>query len=138
MIWSESAGGQISGPATVIGDVVYVSTFSGNSTIGFDLGTGRRVFCYDDGEYGPVVSDGQTLYLTGGVTVIAFEPIDIGNYKYKTKQGPEGHRPPHRAAQGSQAGAQAGPAAGAGTARRGPAARRAAGSAGQQWRGAVR
>ena len=44
MIWQEAAGGQISGPATVIGDVVYVSTFSGNATIGLDLGTGRRVF----------------------------------------------------------------------------------------------
>ena len=82
--WSEPAGGQISGPATVVGDVVYVSTFSGNSTIGLDLGTGRRVFSYDDGEYGPVVSDGQTLYLTGGVTVVAFQPIDIGDFKYKT------------------------------------------------------
>jgi len=94
--WSESAGGQISGPATVIGDVVYVSTFSGNSTIGLDLGTGRRVFSFDDGEYGPVVSDGQTLYLTGGVTVVAFQPVDIGNFKYKTNKGQKGIVPPHQ------------------------------------------
>jgi outer membrane protein assembly factor BamB len=88
--WAEHAGGQISGPATVVGDVVYVSTFSGNSTIGLDLGTGRRVFSYDDGEYGPVVSDGQTLYLTGGSTVVAFDPIDVGNFKYETKKGQKG------------------------------------------------
>lgn len=93
-IWSEAAGGQISGPATVVGDVVYVSTFSGNSTIGLDLGSGRRVFSYDDGEYGPVVSDGQTLYLTGGSTVVAFDPIDVGGYKYKTKPGQKGIVPP--------------------------------------------
>ncbi len=92
--WAEASGGQISGPATVVGDVVYVSTFSGNSTIGLDLGTGRRVFSYDDGEYGPVVSDGQTLYLTGGVTVVAFEPIEVGNYKYETKKGQKGIVPP--------------------------------------------
>jgi len=92
--WSEPAGGQISGPATVVGDVVYVSTFSGNSTIGLDLGTGRRVFSFDDGEYGPVVSDGQTLYLTGGVSVVAFEPIDIGGFNYKTKKGQKGIVPP--------------------------------------------
>ena len=92
--WSEAAGGQISGPATVVGDVVYVSTFSGNSTIGLDLGTGRRVFSYDDGEYGPVVSDGRTLYLTGGVTVVAFEPINVGDFKYKTKKGQKGIVPP--------------------------------------------
>ncbi len=92
--WSEAAGGQISGPATVVGDVVYVSTFSGNSTIGLDLGSGRRVFSYDDGEYGPVVSDGQTLYLTGGSTVVAFDPIDVGKYKFKTKKGQKGIVPP--------------------------------------------
>ncbi len=92
--WSEPAGGQISGPATVVGDVVYVSTFSGNSTIGLDLGTGRRVFSYDDGEYGPVVSDGRTLYLTGGATVVAFDPINVGGYKYKTKKGQKGIVPP--------------------------------------------
>ncbi len=94
LIWSESAGGQVSGPATVVGDVMYLSTFSGNSTIGFDLETGRRVFSFDDGEYGPVVSDGQKLYLTGGSTVIAFDPIDIGDYKYKTKPGQKGVVPP--------------------------------------------
>jgi outer membrane protein assembly factor BamB len=92
--WSEPAGGQISGPATVVGDVVYVSTFSGNATIGLDLGSGRRVFSYDDGEYGPVVSDAQTLYLTGGASVVAFEPIDIGNFKYKTNKGQKGIVPP--------------------------------------------
>jgi len=88
--WSEPAGGQISGPATVVGDVVYVSTFSGNSTIGLDLTTGRRVFSYDDGEYGPVVSDGQWLFLTGGASVVAFEPIDVGNFRYETKKGQKG------------------------------------------------
>jgi outer membrane protein assembly factor BamB len=93
-IWRASAGGQVSGPATVIGDVVYVSTFSGNATVGFDLGTGRRVFSYDDGEYGPVVSDGQTVYLTGGASVTAFDPIDLGGYKYKTKPGQKGIVPP--------------------------------------------
>lgn len=93
-IWRAHAGGQISGPATVVGDVVYLSTFSGNATLGFDLGTGRRVFAYNDGEYGPVVSDGQTIYLTGGVTVTAFDPIDIGNYKYKAKKGQKGIVPP--------------------------------------------
>lgn len=93
-IWRAGAGGQVSGPATVIGDVVYVSTFSGNATVGFDLGTGRRVFSYDDGEYGPVVSDGQTLYLTGGASVTAFAPIDLGGYEYKTKPGQRGIVPP--------------------------------------------
>ena len=93
-IWRASAGGQISGPATIVGDVLYLSTFSGNATIGFDLGSGRRVFSYDDGEYGPVVSDGQSVYLTGGSTVTAFDPIDLGGYDYKAKPGQKGIVPP--------------------------------------------
>jgi len=95
--WAEHAGGQISGPATVVGDVVYVSTFSGNSTVGLDLGTGRRVFSFDDGEYGPVVSDGQRLYLTGGSSVVAFNPFNPGDYKYETKKGQRGIVPPAEA-----------------------------------------
>ncbi len=93
-IWKEPAGGQISGPATVVGDVVYLSTFSGDATIGFDLSSGRRVFAYDDGEYGPVVSDGQMIFVTGGVTVTAFDPIDLGGHRYKTKKGQKGIVPP--------------------------------------------
>ncbi|MDQ3103146.1 MAG: PQQ-binding-like beta-propeller repeat protein [Actinomycetota bacterium] len=94
VIWQTGAGGQISGPATVIGDVVYVSTFSGNATIGLDLGTGRRVFSYDDGEYGPVVSDAETLYLTGGSTVTAFDPVDVGGFDYEPQKGQKGIVPP--------------------------------------------
>jgi outer membrane protein assembly factor BamB len=94
LIWTESAGGQVSGPATVVGDVMYLSTFSGNSTVGFDIGSGRRVFSFDDGEYGPVVSDGVHLYLTGGSTVIAFDPIDLGNFKPRYRSGQKGVVPP--------------------------------------------
>ncbi len=93
-IWRASAGGQVSGPATVVGDVVYVSTFSGNSTLGLDLGTGRRVFTFDEGEYGPVVSDAEKLYLTGGTTVVGFEPVDVGDYRFKSKKGQKGVIPP--------------------------------------------
>ncbi|HKJ36466.1 MAG TPA: PQQ-binding-like beta-propeller repeat protein [Solirubrobacterales bacterium] len=90
--WAAEPGGQVSGPATVIGDVVYVSTFSGNATVGFDLTTGRRVFKFDEGEYGPVVSDGKRLFLVGGSEVVAFRPIKI--YDYKAKKGTKGIVPP--------------------------------------------
>ena len=114
VIWQEHAGGQISGPATVVGDVVYVSTFSGDATIGLDLGTGRRVFSFDEGEYGPVVSDNEKLYLTGGTTVTAFVPIDIGDAKYDPKKGQRGIVPPKRRRQIAKrmrnGGAEGGPA----------------------------
>ena len=90
--WTAAPGGQVSGPATVIGDVVYVSTFSGNATVGFDLKTGRRVFKFDEGEYGPVVSDGKRLFLVGGSEVLGFRPVKIN--KYAAKKGTKGIVPP--------------------------------------------
>lgn len=94
VIWSAEPGGQVSGPATVVGDVAYVSTFSGNSTVGFDLKTGRRVFKFDDGEYGPVVSDGERLFVLGGAAVIALDPIQLHGASYKAKSGFKGVVPP--------------------------------------------
>ena len=35
----------------------------------------------------------STLYLTGGVTVVAFEPIDRRQLQVQDEEGPEGHRP---------------------------------------------
>jgi outer membrane protein assembly factor BamB len=104
LIWKAQPGGQVSGPATVIGDVVYVSTFSGDSTIGFDLGTGRRIFKVDDGEYGPAVSDGERLFIAGGSSVIAYKPVKIDDYD--AKQGEKGIVPPseRREARGKQTG----------------------------------
>lgn len=92
-IWSAQPGGQVSGPATVIGDIAYVSTFSGDSTSGFDLGSGRRVFKFDEGEYGPVVSDGEILYVLGGNTVTALKPVKVDG-SYKEKRGFKGVIPP--------------------------------------------
>lgn len=94
VLWSAEPGGQISGPATVVGDVVYLSTFSGNSTVGFDLKTGRRVFKFDDGEYGPVVSDGERLFVLGGAAVIALDPVQLHGANYKANNGFKGVVPP--------------------------------------------
>jgi outer membrane protein assembly factor BamB len=91
--WVSEPGGQVSGPATVVGNVVYVSTFSGNATVGFDVDTGRRIFKFDEGEYGPVVSDGQRLFLVGGSEVVAFRPVKIEK-KYEPKPGTKGIVPP--------------------------------------------
>jgi outer membrane protein assembly factor BamB len=102
LIWKAQPGGQVSGPATVVGDVAYFSTFSGNSTVGFDLGTGRRVFKVDIGEYGPVVSDGVDLFVLGGSEVIDYQPIDIGDFDYKTKPGEKGIVPPKQRRKAAQ------------------------------------
>lgn len=82
-IWSENPGGQVSGPVTVIGNVAYASTFSGNSTVGLNIRSGRRVFKFDEGEYGPAVTDGERVFVVGGSSILALEPVDAPNYKPK-------------------------------------------------------
>ena len=89
-IWQNTLGGQVSGPATVIGNVAYVSTFSGNATVGFNIKTGKRVFKLDEGEYGPVVSDGRRMYLVGAKTIIALKPISRKNTSSSNKDNSKG------------------------------------------------
>lgn len=93
LIWKAEPGGQVSGPATVIGPVVYISTFSGDATSGFNIRSGRTVFKFDEGEYGPAVSDGEKLYVVGGTTVTAYDPVGLEG-KYEAKKGQKGIIPP--------------------------------------------
>lgn len=92
-IWRGNPGGQVSGPATVIGDVAYLSTFSGNSTVGLNIRNGRRVFKFDEGEYGPAVSDGERLFVVGGSSILALKPVKVEE-DYKPKPNTKGIVPP--------------------------------------------
>lgn len=94
--WSRSAGGQVVGSLSAIGDIVYVAEFTHNSTSGFMMRSGRRVFRYNRGTYSPVISDGRRLYLTGYSSISALQP-----YKYKRAVAPaivapKGKSPPKR------------------------------------------
>jgi outer membrane protein assembly factor BamB len=67
--WSFDVGGRISGSATVVDGVVYVSRLyapgQARATYGLDTGTGAVRFETDDGRYSPAVGAGRTLYLVG-------------------------------------------------------------------------
>ncbi len=76
--WSHSAGGQVVGSLSAVGDIVYVAEFTNNSTSGFMMKSGRKVFHYGRGTYSPVISDGHHIYLTGYSSITALQP-----YKYK-------------------------------------------------------
>lgn len=78
--WSRSAGGQVIGSLSAVGDIVYAAEFTHNSTSGFMMRSGRRVFRYRRGTYSPVISDGHRIYLTGYSSITALAP-----YKYKAK-----------------------------------------------------
>jgi hypothetical protein len=70
------------GSLTAIGNIVYAAEFSGTSTTGFAMKTGRRVFHYPRGTYTPAVSDGRRLYLIGYSSISALEP-----FKYVARVG---------------------------------------------------
>ncbi len=72
--WSKRIGGIILGAATVLGETVYVAGLGPNvGTFGFDVKTGKNVFESELGEYNPVISDGERMYLTGAAGIRAFE-----------------------------------------------------------------
>jgi len=63
--WRHAVGGRISGSATIIGGIVYLSNLAVRNTIGLDVRTGRQVFSFPDGAFNPIVSDNGNVYLTG-------------------------------------------------------------------------
>ncbi len=90
--WDRSVGGVVLGSSSVVGETVYVSMIGPNTgTFGYDVKRGKKVWENDQGEYNPVVSDGQRIYLTGASTIRAFEP------KRDHGKGPKG-----KGAQGKQ------------------------------------
>jgi outer membrane protein assembly factor BamB len=77
--WSQDAGGQIIGSLSAVGEIVYAAEFTGETTSGYMMRSGKRVFRYPRGTYTPVVSDGRRIYLTGYSSVTALQP-----FKHKT------------------------------------------------------
>lgn len=73
--WSKSAGGPVIGSLSVIGNIVYVASFSPKQTRGFDIRSSKQVFEFHTGAYMPVISDGRRIYLTGYSSLRALEPV---------------------------------------------------------------
>jgi outer membrane protein assembly factor BamB len=73
--WSRSTGGQVVGSLSAIGEIVYVAEFTHQTTVGYMMHSGKKVFEYPKGTYTPIISDGQDLYLTGYSSITALEPV---------------------------------------------------------------
>ena len=94
MRWSRSAGGQVVGSLSAVGDIVYVAEFTNKTTTGFMMRSGKRVFHYPKGTYTPVISDGRRIYLTGYSSITALEPFKPGpKQKGEAKKGVRPRRP---------------------------------------------
>jgi outer membrane protein assembly factor BamB len=87
-IWrSEPFGGIISGAASVIGDIVYVSAIGTKKTKGFNIRNGEVVYSADRGEYNPVISDGNRIWLTGYAGITKLTPKEPRDEKAGGKGG---------------------------------------------------
>jgi outer membrane protein assembly factor BamB len=73
--WSRSAGGQVVGSLSAVGEIVYVAEFSHQTTTGYMMRSGRKVFSYPKGTYTPVISDGRNLYIVGYSSITALAPV---------------------------------------------------------------
>ena len=71
--WEFDARGPISGSPVVMAGLVYVSTFA-ERTYAVDAATGKKVWEFKDGQYSPIVTDGERVYLAGHVRLFALEP----------------------------------------------------------------
>jgi outer membrane protein assembly factor BamB len=71
--WVRKAGGRVSGGAVVIGDTVWFSTLE-RQTRALGARTGNRLWTAQRGQFNPVVSDGERIYLVGSYSLTALEP----------------------------------------------------------------
>ncbi len=99
--WSRSAGGQVVGSLSAVGEVVYVAEFTNQTTTGYMMRSGRKVFSYPKGTYTPVISDGQNIYLTGYSSITALAPIRPRPAMVSDNfAAPDPHFPSHRLGKG--------------------------------------
>jgi outer membrane protein assembly factor BamB len=83
--WTYEDGGKISGAATVVGNIVYYSNWGKRNTTALGARTGNRVWTGDRGAFNPVISNGETIYITGYGSVAAFTPKKPGQAKKAAK-----------------------------------------------------
>ena len=81
------------GSSSVVGETVYVSMIGPNTgTFGYEVKNGKKVFENDQGEYNPVISDGEKIYLTGYSTIRAFKPEPNRRQGRQASRGRQGPR----------------------------------------------
>ena len=104
--WAFRDGGKISGAATVVGDLVYYSNWGHRNTSALWAKSGKRAWSSERGAFNPVVSDGQTIYVTGFSSVAAFEPITVAEVR-KAKERRAAKMKKRKAARAAKRKAQA-------------------------------
>jgi outer membrane protein assembly factor BamB len=71
--WVRSLGSKISGAASIIGDLVFVSDLGSRSTWALGAGTGKTVWKTHRGAFNPAISDGRRIYFTAYTSLFALD-----------------------------------------------------------------
>ncbi|MGH2899773.1 MAG: PQQ-binding-like beta-propeller repeat protein [Solirubrobacteraceae bacterium] len=72
--WVRALGSKISGAATIIGDLVFVSDLDKRTTWALGARTGRTGWKTRRGGFHPAISDGRRVYFTGYSSLFALDP----------------------------------------------------------------
>jgi outer membrane protein assembly factor BamB len=71
--WVRSLGEKISGAATIVGDLVFVSDLGKHTTWALGANTGATVWKTRRGGFNPVISDGRRIYFAGFSSLFALD-----------------------------------------------------------------
>lgn len=72
--WTRHLGGKLSGSPTVIGDLVFQSSFDRRTTWAVGANTGRVLWERNRGAFTAAISDGRRIYFNGYGTLYALDP----------------------------------------------------------------
>ncbi len=72
--WKRHLGGKLSGSPTVIGDLVFVSSFDKRSSWAVGANTGRVVWRWHRGAFTTAISDGRRIYFNGYGSLYGLDP----------------------------------------------------------------
>ncbi|HEY1855212.1 MAG TPA: PQQ-binding-like beta-propeller repeat protein [Solirubrobacterales bacterium] len=127
--WSRSAGGQVVGSLSAVGNIVYAAEFTNQTTSGYMMRSGRRVWTYPKGTYTPVISDGRWIYLTGYSSITALRPLRAGAAAGAGSRARSSGRAPSAAARSKRKGSASSSGSGSSKSCRSPGSRPASCSA---------
>jgi outer membrane protein assembly factor BamB len=83
--WSRDLGAKISGSASVIGDLVFVSAIGSKSSWALGANTGTTLWKTRRGAFHPAISDGRRIYFNGYSSLFGLDPQGV-SYSRRSAQ----------------------------------------------------
>ncbi len=83
--WTRHLGSKISGSASLIGDLVFVSDLKSRTSWALGAGTGATVWKTNRGGFNPAISDGRRIYFNGYSSLFGLDPAGVHYDRRKKK-----------------------------------------------------